>query len=207
MTDNNLNLWIEKMKAYRFPRWNTLPEIDLYMDQLIFLLDKYLTPLSSNEENKQITSAMINNYVKQKIIAPPDKKKYSRSHIASLIMVCVLKDILPIPVIQQLITSSTEKSDMENVYDTFCSTQEFCFSSVFSQSNKETKNSTAISKDNFSILNYDNSLFSLALESATLAAASKMLAEQCFILHIANTTTKTKNRHQKNDDGEKETVE
>ena len=54
---------IEKIIKHHLPRWNELPEIDLYLDQVVNYLEKYLGILSSNDDDKIITKTMINNYV------------------------------------------------------------------------------------------------------------------------------------------------
>ncbi|WP_288153450.1 DUF1836 domain-containing protein, partial [uncultured Sharpea sp.] len=57
-------------------RWQELPDFDLYMDQVIGLIEKSLSFLKLNEDDKVVTSTMINNYVKAKLVTPPIKKKY-----------------------------------------------------------------------------------------------------------------------------------
>ena len=49
------------------PDWNDLPDIDLYMDQ-DYLPGKAASVFSRNDDEKLITPAMINNYVKNEII-------------------------------------------------------------------------------------------------------------------------------------------
>ncbi len=87
-------LTIEDIKNYKAPRWDSLPDIDLYMDQVLVVLDKQLSIFKRDAEEKIITAAMINNYVKQKITLPPVNKKYTRYHLAYLYTVCVLKNIM-----------------------------------------------------------------------------------------------------------------
>lgn len=82
----------DDIKAYRTPRWSDLPDIDLYMDQVLVVLDKYLSIFKTDADEKILTSAMINNYVKQKITPAPVNKKYTRHHIAFIFIVCVLKN-------------------------------------------------------------------------------------------------------------------
>ena len=64
-----------------FPRWHELPEFELYMDQVIGLVEKYLRPLYP-ENKAPITPSMINNYVKQRILPPPENKRYGKKHLA-----------------------------------------------------------------------------------------------------------------------------
>ena len=70
----------------RLPRWDELPDIELYMDQVITLMGKYFGWLSPQDESV-LTSSMINNYVKIGIIPAPIKKKYSRTHLFRLIII------------------------------------------------------------------------------------------------------------------------
>ena len=44
---------------FHIPRWNELPEIDLYLDQVVNYLEKYLGQYSVNKEDKIITKTMI----------------------------------------------------------------------------------------------------------------------------------------------------
>ena len=85
--------WAENVEQFQPPQWEQLPGLELYMDQVIILLKQYLGPLLRNEE-KAVTASIINNYVRMKLMPPPVKKKYSRVHIAYLLMICILKQSL-----------------------------------------------------------------------------------------------------------------
>ena len=61
----------EDFLKYRCPRWDEFPAIELYMDQVLSILENSLSGFSHGE--RTITSSMINNYVKQKIVKPPVK--------------------------------------------------------------------------------------------------------------------------------------
>ena len=63
---------------YHFPRFDELPEIELYIDQVICVVQKNLSIFSKNKETPVITPSMINNYVKQEVLEPPKKKKYNK---------------------------------------------------------------------------------------------------------------------------------
>lgn len=101
--------WVAELESYNMPDWNDLPDIDLYMDQVITYLEKQLSVFSRNDDEKLITPAMINNYVKNEIIPRPLNKKYTREHMAHLIAVLNLKNILSLLDITRLI--SHEESD------------------------------------------------------------------------------------------------
>ena len=110
----------ETVMKIHIPRWNELPEIDLYLDQVVNYIEKYLGQYNANKEDKIITKTMINNYVKQGIMPAPTKKKYNRQHIAYLIVICVLKQVYSISEIKELIALALEINSAENGYNRFC---------------------------------------------------------------------------------------
>ena len=97
------------------PRWNQLPDIALYMDQVLLVMGGILEPLSA-----EVTSTMINNYVKMKLTPPPEKKKYTKSHLACFLMICLLKKVLSMTEIDTLKTRLFDRYPPEEGYDLFC---------------------------------------------------------------------------------------
>lgn len=110
---------LEPIASQRLPRWHELPDFALYMDQVLALIDRHLGGYPGFEE-KGLTASMVNNYVKLGVMPPPVKKKYDRTHLACLIMICILKASLPIAAIQRLIAHERETASEEQVYDAFC---------------------------------------------------------------------------------------
>ncbi len=118
------------MNKYNLPKWNDLPPIDLYMDQVITYLNDQLSCIYFHDE-KFITSSMINNYVKTSIVKPPLKKHYTKQHIAYFIVVTILKKCYSMSEISQLIQihTSMKNSTVEQAYDLFI----FCFENSLNQ--------------------------------------------------------------------------
>ena len=118
----------EDVEKFHMPRWEELPEIDLYLDQVVTFIDKYLlyylnTEFDEKDEKKEknvLTKTMINNYVKQKVIDAPIQKKYSRSSIAYLFVICILKSVYSIKDIDKLIKSATKDIPSRVAYNKFC---------------------------------------------------------------------------------------
>ena len=102
------------------PQWSALPELELYMDQVIILLNQYLGSIQSGD-SEVVTKNMINNYVKMKVVPAPVRKKYSRIHIAYLILVCIMKKIYSIAMIKTILPPHELCSDeeIEAFYDDF----------------------------------------------------------------------------------------
>ncbi len=109
------------VNAFHIPRWNELPNIDLYMDQVLNYIENYLKDYIKIESNEKfITKTMINNYVKQDILLPPVNKKYNRLHIAELFAICILKQVYSISEIKNLINLALKTSSPEVGYNKFC---------------------------------------------------------------------------------------
>lgn len=108
-----------------FPRWDDFPDVGLYMDQVVELVNKYLSGIPAfSGSDQQITSSMINNYVKSKTIPAPEKKRYSRKHLAYIMIVCTLKQTFSISVIQNLLASYEGKDCFSEMYNTFADYQQ-----------------------------------------------------------------------------------
>lgn len=88
---------------------NTIPNIDLYMDQVTTFMDSNLKNSKRKNEDKILTKTMINNYAKNDLLPPPVKKKYSKDHILMLIFIYYLKNLLSISDIQTLLKPLSEK--------------------------------------------------------------------------------------------------
>ncbi len=122
---------------FHVPRWEELPNIDLYLDQVVTLLEDYLKNLVSlkddDKKDKVITKTMINNYVKHGILKPPVNKKYNRTHLARLIVICILKQVYSINDINALIKLALETSGIEISYNKFCIVIEKSIDSTFNK--------------------------------------------------------------------------
>lgn len=102
------------------PLWDELPDLELYMDQVISFITRHFENQSSE---KIITPSMVNNYVKLGTIPAPVRKKYSKEHLAYLFMVCTLKQTLDMATIQKIIPIGLETSDIKYIYNSFVKNQ------------------------------------------------------------------------------------
>lgn len=113
----------DKMVAFHLPRTKELPNVELYMDQVLSVLNTTLAPLEIDGVEELTTSSMINNYVKQGLIAPPKNKKYNKIQICFLIVICVLKKVYSIGEIKTLLLTSSQgktHDELRNAYHNFC---------------------------------------------------------------------------------------
>ena len=101
-----------------YPKWSELPTIDLYLDQVLLYVNQ-LDSSSIVDDDKGLTAAMINNYVKNGHLDKPIKKKYSRRQLARLIVITCLKNVFAIQEISKTINSLRKDGDSEAMYDNF----------------------------------------------------------------------------------------
>ena len=101
-----------------------LPNIDLYMDQVTTFMEAQLAHSKRYEDDKILTKTMINNYAKNNLLPAPEKKKYSKEHVLTLLFIYYFKNLLSISDIQALLNPITDsyfgnKDDfnMEDVYN------------------------------------------------------------------------------------------
>ena len=109
----SLENWLNDLNNFSFRNYEDLPELELYMDQVMKYLDKQLYIFQTSTSDKQITTSMINNYVKGEVVPAPISKKYSKEHLAVIQEVCTLKQVLSIAEVKQVL-DKTHKPGQEN---------------------------------------------------------------------------------------------
>lgn len=97
--------------------WESLPDIALYMDQVISYLPRQLIHYG---ESENLTSAMVNNYIKDGLLPRADGKKYGQTHLAYLTAISALKQVLSVKEMKTLIQDGLQGREPERVYDYFC---------------------------------------------------------------------------------------
>ena len=80
------------------------PSIDLYMDQVTTFMDNHLVHCKRNEEDKILTKTMINNYAKNDLLPPPEKKKYTKDHLLFMVWIYYFKNLLSIGDVQMIMS-------------------------------------------------------------------------------------------------------
>ena len=102
--------WERFLDSYRLPEWQELPQINLYLDQVIALVNQFLGFFVYDPaEEKMLTPSMVNNYVKSRLIPPPVRKKYGRKHIALLLMICTFKQSVSMAAMSNILPGDDEE--------------------------------------------------------------------------------------------------
>ena len=180
---HKLRRWDRFITDYHLPEWETIPDFGLYMDQVIVLLEQYLSFIPSPVGTKEhfVTSSTINNYVRLKIMPAPVKRKYHRVHIAYLIMILTMKQSLSISDVQKVIPPDSSEEEVRAVYENY--SEKFRRLALFFNQQVQSGAEGIHASEQSS----DNAVELLVIESALIAGFSKILAEKLIRLCGADT--------------------
>jgi hypothetical protein len=179
---NNLEKWLEELSRFEIPSWDKLPEIDLYMDQVVTYIAGQLQ-ISGQDKDSVLTPSMVNNYVKSGVIDNPKQKRYNKEHLFYIMAVRTLKNVLSINAIRELFESSKKVNSAKDIHEIFKNTYEQLLKKAIQNVNSQIK---AINLDDETDrLNYI--AFNLAIE----AAIKKIIAEKIIEL-ISDSENKNK---------------
>ena len=108
----------QRLEQDRPASWEQLPDIALYMDQIISFMPRQLIHF---DEREALTSAMVNNYIKDGLVPRAVGKRYRPIHLGYLTAVCALKKVLPVRDIGVLFSAAQEhEKTPEELYGYFC---------------------------------------------------------------------------------------
>ena len=107
------------MTTQQYPLWEELPEIELYLDQVLLYVNQ-VTQSTLGPNDKGLTASMVNNYVKHCHVAKPIKKKYNAAQVARLIVITSLKTVFEISEIAKTLEIlRTDAESQKSYYNDF----------------------------------------------------------------------------------------
>ena len=133
----------ESLGAFELPLWEDLPDIGLYMDQVITYVERQLRPIMGEGGGHFITASMINNYAKAKVIPRTEGKKYAQEHIALLLAVFALKRVLSLQDLADLLGGLSDTDSIVEFYGYFRSCIGVAASATVGQIGKEAQEKKA----------------------------------------------------------------
>ena len=154
----------DSVHTFCLPRYQELPDVGLYLEQVTKYISDYLAPL----EDIVLTGSMISNYVKKGLIDKPFKKQYSRDQIAYLFFIAVSKTVLSMDDIQLLIELQKKSYTPQRAYDYFCSEFENVLFYVFHI------------KDALDTVGIDATDEKAMLRNTIITVAHKVYLDKCF---------------------------
>lgn len=115
--------------------WDDYPKIDLYMDQVLNIVNRQLALYFKDPKDGAITASMVNNYVKQGLLPRPEKKKYRPQEVTRLVMIGILKQVLSIAQIMTLLDLLLDEKEgnEDQLYMAFRDSLDRSFESIWSK--------------------------------------------------------------------------
>ena len=168
------------------PAWELIPDINLYSEQVIHIVNESLKDniIFGNEidfNESFITSTMINNYVKNELISPPENKRYSREQIAKLIVISLLKQVYSTDDIIKFLEITHSTVPVERAYTSFVRLLVESVGMVFLEGKRVEEDSKIIEntyreflKDQFNIETKEQAL----LKTVTLSIAHRIYIQE-----------------------------
>jgi hypothetical protein len=108
----------ESLQNDRPKEWEEIPDIDLYMDQVISYMPRQHIGLEGDET---LTSAMVNNYIKKGLLPRANGKKYNKDHLAYLTAICLFKQVISVNETDVLLKMQLEDQNIKQFYAKYCS--------------------------------------------------------------------------------------
>ena len=154
----------ESIRDVRLPRYEEIPNVGLYLEQVTKYIEEYLAPI----ENLTITASMISNYVKKGLVANPVKKQYNREQIAYLIFIAAAKSVLSLDDISLFLEMQKQTYATKKAYDYFCMEFENVIQYIFGL------------KDSLEHVGIEQSDEKIMLRNTIITVAHKIYLEKCF---------------------------
>ena len=107
-SDRMIESILDSLSKMEYVKSSKIPNIDLYMDQVLTFMNGHLENVKRYESDKVMTKTMINNYAKNHLLPAPEKKKYTKEHIMVLMFIYYFKNILSIGDIQSILNPLTD---------------------------------------------------------------------------------------------------
>lgn len=174
----NLNEWLNDLDKKHPVEWSMLPDIGLYMDQVQTYIDRQLSLYLRDENDRLLTPAMINNYIKDGLIPRAESKKYSQVHLALLTMIGTLKQVLSMHNLSQLFASYRKPEEVAGLYENFLRIQH----STLLDSAGQTKSKISDIVEGGNEENYRETLRGLALQLSVEARIRILIAEKILAM-------------------------
>ncbi len=197
-----LEKWLADMEGKQPVEWDLLPDIGLYMDQVQTYIDKQLSLYRKDDQDRLLTSAMINNYIKDGMIPRADSKKYSPTHLSLLIMIGTLKQVLSMQNLNRLLSSCRDPQAAASLYSRFLEIQK----DALSESSRLTRNETQLLQDTEADSCEDNetALRGLALKLSIEARTRILIAEKILaMVNQPEVSEESTRQHKKSGKNEK----
>lgn len=184
-------------------RPEAIPDIELYMDQLLTFLNQHFDGSREKEVGHAFTKTMINNYTKDHLLIPPKNKKYGRQHIMLLTLIYHLKGILSIneikalfePILRDINTPEDDLIPLEDIYNTYLDMTDTYLAEFSENFAKKLSSITNLTGHLEGEANLTARLFLSVLVLIAQADLAKKVAEVIIESHLASPSSTAEQKH------------
>ncbi len=156
----------EMLETQRPVAWDSLPDLALYMDQVVSYLRRQ-TIGADEEFNPPMTSAMINNYIKDGLLPRANGKRYGREHLVYLTAIALLKNVLSVKDMKRLLNLEIVPGKEPEFYQAFLERIDISFGDV---------------ARSVELYSQEDELANFALDLAVVSSATKIACEQVLAI-------------------------
>lgn len=156
----------DSVRDFRMPRYRDIPDVGLYLEQTVQIINQYLAPLQEDA----VTGSMVSNYVKKGLVESPRRKRYSREQIAYLLFIALAKNVLSLNNLVRFIELQKRSYPTEKAYDYLCDELENMLGYVFGL------------KDHADNVGEDSTDEKFMLRGTIVAISHKIYLDKCFAL-------------------------
>ena len=141
-----------RMEQERPARWEELPDLALYMDQIVSYMPRQLIHFDQGET---LTSAMVNNYIKDGLVPRAEGKKYTREHLAYLTVICILKRVMSSREMDLTLSAQlADRGDVSDGYEAFRSSLDKALGQISELMDQYDNGTVADAAVHFALLSY-----------------------------------------------------
>lgn len=173
--EEKLHRWGNYLQNFRLPAWEELPDTGLRMVEVVSLVKSWLNYLPEGlREERHVTAAAINNYVRLRAMPRPKMRRYYRIHLAYILMICTLKQGLSLSMIQRLLPNDLAEEELRRRYETYAE-RHFRLTAEFAR--------TGLEASLASLDKYGDESARVLIESAAIVSSfSRLMAEKLLLL-------------------------
>ena len=107
---------VEELLAFECPRFDDLPEMGLYLEQALAVVNQAMAPILT----EPITKPMMSNYVKMGVVPPAVRKRYYREHLAYAIAMAIFKPVFTVEQVAQFYGVQKSTYPLDTAYNYVC---------------------------------------------------------------------------------------
>lgn len=131
-SENTMAIAVEDLLAFQFPRYDELPNMGLYLEQALEIINGTLRPILP----EPVTKPMMKNYVKNGVVPAPVNKRYYREHLCYALIMALFKNVYTVEDVVNLYRVQQKTYPLDVAYNFACTEFENALHEAFAFTGK-----------------------------------------------------------------------